>query len=79
MTLKLILASAPARAGPTAMPRALALTNAADALVSCFTGTWSEMYRRLIALAPPNLHDGTDQKTIRDLCNSLASHSSFIL
>jgi len=57
VTLKLILARAPARAGPTAMPKALALTKAADALVSCLTGTWSEMYLRLIALAPPNLHN----------------------
>ena len=54
-TLKSILLSRPARAGPTAIPKALALTKAADALVSCFTGTWSEIYLLLIALAPPNL------------------------
>ncbi len=33
----------PAMAGPTAIPSALALTKAAEALVSCFIGTWSEI------------------------------------
>ena len=54
-TSKLNLSRRPASAGPTAIPRALALTKAAEALVSCLTGTWSEMYLLLIALAPPNL------------------------
>ena len=44
-----------ASAGPTAIPSALALTNPADAFRRVFVGTQSLIYRRLTALADPNL------------------------
>ena len=47
--------SKPARAGPEAIPKALALTNAADACSRDFEGTQSLMYRLLTALAEPSL------------------------
>jgi len=70
-----MLLKKPASAGPAAIPSALALTNAAEALVSCFTGTWSEMYRRLIALAPPNLQqDKPQHNTNISLCEQSRLH-----
>ncbi len=64
LTLNLMLLRRPASAGPVAIPSALALTNAAEARVSSFTGTWSAMYRRLIALTFPNLQPDKHQTTL---------------
>lgn len=55
LTLKSRVLRMPAAAGPAAIPKALALTKAAELAVRMLKGTWSEMYRLLIALAPPRL------------------------